>query len=190
MSSPRWKTPHVAMVQSRQAGEGESPTTIWVDPPSPDETRDFMVVPQAMRSEAFDVGNLPGAANRDSLRVRSLDQPTRQACMTPVPSTPDSVAEPSPRRLVRARSPAAGGAWCPAKAFATLTLATLAARAQAADGIGHHREARPWTQREPLSYRVFGLRPNYSRANHPGPISLCPWRRLAVDENSTVEFYG
>ena len=32
MGSPRWRTPHVAMVQGRRAGEGESPITIWIDP--------------------------------------------------------------------------------------------------------------------------------------------------------------
>ena len=170
MSSPKWRTLHVAMVQGRRAGEGESPTSIWIDPPAQDETRDLLVVLQAMRGGAFDVGNLPGAAHKDSLRVKDLDQPLRQGCVTPAPSTPDSVAEPNPRLLARPRNPAAVGAWCPAKAFATLTLATLAARAQAADGSGHHKKACPWTQGEALGSRVFGLRPNYPRAGHPGPV--------------------
>ena len=180
MSSPRWWTPHIAMVQGRRTGEAESPTTIWIDPFSQDETRDFLVVLQAMRGGAFDVGGFLGAAHRDSLRVSGLDQPPRQGCVTPAPSTPDSVAEPTSRFLARPRSPAVGGAWCPAKAFATLTLATFAARAQAADSIGHHKKACQWTQGEVLGSQVFGLRPNYSRAGHPGPVGPWPCWRLAL----------
>ena len=48
------------MVQGRRASEGETPTSIWLDPPSADETRDLLVVLQAMRTGAFTVQGIPG----------------------------------------------------------------------------------------------------------------------------------
>ena len=91
-----------------------------------------MVVLQAMRSGAFVVENLPGVAHREAFRVRGMDKPPRQGSVTPAPSSPDSVAEPSPRGLERPPSPAAAGAWCPARAFATLTMAAPVAGANGA----------------------------------------------------------
>ena len=127
---PSWPTPQVAMTQGRRATEDEAPTTIWIDPPDGEEVRDLLVVLQAMRSGAFTAQHLPGAASRNLLRVRGVDAPPRQGCVTPVPSSPESVEEPSPRELTRSRSPRAAGDWRPTRAFAALTLATLTAGAQ------------------------------------------------------------
>ena len=107
---------------------------------------------------------LPGAPHRGVFRVRGMDQPPRQGIVTPAPSSPDPLAEPSHREYERSRSPAAARAWCPAKAFATLTLATLAAGADGtrlslgrtrACGVAHltgHGMWRPaWAPRSPDS---------------------------------------
>ena len=88
-----------------------------------------------MKSRAFVVEGLPGATHREAFRIRSMDKPPRQRSVTPAPSSPDSVAEPSPRGLERPPSPAAAEGWCPAKAFATLTMAALVA---GANGAGLH----------------------------------------------------
>ena len=117
------------MVQGRRASEGEAPTSIWLDPPSSEEAQDFLAVLQAMRCGAFAVQSLPGAAHRGAFRIRGLDQPPRQGIVTPASSSPESLAEPSPRGLARSRIPVAARAWCPARAFATQNLVTLAAGA-------------------------------------------------------------
>ena len=59
VKSPRWLTPQVAMVQGRRASEGETPTTVWLDPPTHEETRDFLAVSQAMRGGAFVLESFP-----------------------------------------------------------------------------------------------------------------------------------
>ena len=123
------------MIQGRRASEVEAPTSIWLDPPSAEEAKDLPIVPQAMKSGAFTVQGFPGVAHRGALRVRGVDQPPRQGFVTPAPSSPESLAEPSPRGPAKPRSPEAAKAWCPARAFATLTVATLAA---GASGAGSH----------------------------------------------------
>ena len=130
---PRQPSPQVAMIQGRRASEEEAPTSIWLDPPTGRETQDFLVVFQATRSGTFVVESSPGATHRGAFRVRGMDRPPRQGTVTSAPLSPDSVAEPSPREFERPRSPTAAGAGCPARAFATLTLVTLAA---GADGAG------------------------------------------------------
>ena len=84
MSSPRRRTPQVVMLQGRRAREGETPTTIWIDPPSREETRDLLVAFHAVQGGALDVNSFPGAAHREALRIRGLDQPPRQSCV-PLP---------------------------------------------------------------------------------------------------------
>ena len=75
MRSPRWRTPQVAMIQGRRAGEGEVPIMVLFGPPTPEEAQGILVVFRAIRSGAFVVENLPGARHRESLRVRGLDPP-------------------------------------------------------------------------------------------------------------------
>ena len=130
--SPR-KKKQVAMTRSRRTREGELPTTIWMDPPSKEEERDLLVAIHALRSGALDVNGFPNAAHREALRIRGLDRPPRQSCLTPAPSTPDSVDEPSPRARSRSRSPEGRGAWRPAKALAALAFTAPAAQAQVAE---------------------------------------------------------
>ena len=129
---PRWPSPQVAMIQGRRASKEETPTSIWLDPPSAEETQDLLVVLQAMRTGAFTVQGFPGVAHQGALRVRGVDQPPRQGIATPAPSSPEPLAEPNPRGPAMPHSPVAARAWCPARAFAALTVATLAAGASGA----------------------------------------------------------
>ena len=152
------------------------PLRIWIEPPSREETRNLLVALHAMRSGALDVCSLPGAAHREALRIRGLDQPPRQVCMTPALSSPDSVAEPSPQVRVRPRSPANRRAWCPTKAFATLTFTALAAQAQVCEGVGPHGAIGPWTTwraTEPLGCDHC---PSCPQTGHPGPMEWPCWR--------------
>ena len=129
-----------------------------------------------MRGGALDVCSPPGAAHRETLRIRGLDQPPRQVCMTPALSSPDSVAEPSPQVRVRPRSPANRRAWCPTKAFATLTFTALAAQAQVCEGVGPHGAIGPWTTwraTEPLGCDHC---PSCPQTGHPGPMEWPCWR--------------
>ena len=48
MSSPRKKTPQVAMTRGRKMREGELPTTVWMDPSSKEEERDLLVALHAL----------------------------------------------------------------------------------------------------------------------------------------------
>ena len=82
---PRWPTPQVAMTQGRRATEGEVPTTIWMDPPNQEEVQVLLVVLQAIRTGEFAPECLPGAASRGSLRIRGVDAPPRQGCVTRCP---------------------------------------------------------------------------------------------------------
>ena len=120
------------MVQGRRATEGEAPTSVWMDPPSADETRDLLVVLQAMRTGAFTLRGIPGVELRGILRVRGVDRPPRQGIATPVPTSPESLTESSPGSPARPPSPMATRTWCPARALAALTVATLAAGTGAA----------------------------------------------------------
>lgn len=83
MDPPSWHAPQVAMIEGRRANEEEIPTTVWLDPPSAREVKVLLIVLQAMRSGAFVVGSLPGAQYGETLRVRGLDQPPRQGCVSP-----------------------------------------------------------------------------------------------------------
>ena len=65
---------------------------------------------KAMRTGAFTVQGFPGIAHREILRVRGVDQPPRQGIATPTPSSPDSLAEPSPRSPAKPPSPVAARA--------------------------------------------------------------------------------
>ena len=129
-----------------------------------------------MRGATLDVNSLPGAARREALRIRGLDQPPRQSCVTPAPSTPDSIAEASPQFRARPRSSAVREAWCPTKAFATLTFAALAAHARVADGVGPHGAVGPWTTWGTAEPQGCGHCPSCPRTGHPGPIEWPCWR--------------
>ena len=85
------------MTHGRRASEGEVPTTIWMDPPNQEEVQILLVALRAIRAGEVAPEDFPGAASKGTLRVRGLDAPPRQGCTTPVPSTPESVAEDSPR---------------------------------------------------------------------------------------------
>ena len=163
------------MMQGRRASEGEAPTSIWLDPPSAEEAQDLLVVLQAMRSGAFTVQGFPGVTHRGTLRVRGVDQPPRQGIVTPAPSSPDSLAEPSPKGPARPRSPEAAKAWCPARAFATLTLATLAAGANGA-GLPPGR-ARACAAAQPAGQGGWGpdWAPGFTKGGTPHLAH--PWHR-------------
>ena len=83
MQSPGRQTPQVAMIQGRRATEEEVATTVWLNPPTPEETQDLLVVLLAIRHGAFAVKNLPGAGHPESLWAKGLHQPPRQGCVTP-----------------------------------------------------------------------------------------------------------
>ena len=178
-----------------QADEGRRvPTTIWMDPPSKEEERDLLVALHALRSGALDVNGLPSAAHRGALRVRGLDRPPRQSCLTPARSTPDSVDEPSPRARTRSRSPEGQGAWRPARAFAALAFTALAAQAQVAEatrpqeatGTGLMSEAGvPWS---------WGRPTGCPQADRPRADGWPCWRLVARhawrDHDDTLGYPG
>ena len=166
----------MAMTLGRRAREGENHTTIWIDPPSREETRDFFVAFQALRGGVLDVSSFVGAAHREALRVRGVDQPPRQSCVTPAPSTPDSIAEPSPQFRARPRIPVMRGAWCPTRAFATLTFTALAAQARVAEGFGPHGVVGPRTAWGTAEPRGCGRCPSCPQAGHPGLAEWPCWR--------------
>ena len=194
LNSPKRKTPQVDMVRSRRARESETPTTIWMDPPSREETQNLRVALQALRGGALDVSGLPGAAHRDALRVRGLDQPPRQSCLTPAPSTPDSVAEPSPQVRARPRSPVRREAWCPTRTFATLAFTALAAQAWVTDAVGPHGAVGPWSACAAVEPRRCGHSPGCPQAGHPGSIGWPCWRLASglawMDYDATLDYPG
>ena len=188
VGSPRWPSPQVAMVQGRRASEGEAPTSIWLDPPSAEEAQDFLVVLQAMRSGAFTVQGFPGAAHRGAFKARGLDQPPRQGIVTPAPSSLESLAELSPRGPARPRSPVAARAWCPARAFATLTLATLATGANGA-GLPPGR-TRAYAAAQPAGRGGWGpaWAPWFAKGGTPHPAR--PWHQWRPAHGLRVRGFG
>ena len=183
------------MVQGRRDSEDEVPISILLDLPTGRETQDLLVVLQAMRGGAFVVESFPGAAHREAFRVRGMDQPPRQGSVTPAPSSPDFVAEPSPRGLERPRSPAATGAWCPTRAFAILTLATLASGADWAGLSLGGRLAWCETQAEIAGTWEPAWGHGSGWTDTPGPARPQPWWRPAVglhtkDFDATLGYPG
>ena len=186
----------MVMVRGRRAREGETPPAIWIDPPSREETQDFFVALHALRGGALDVSGFPGAAHRDALRVRGLDQPPRQSCLTLAPSTLDSVAEPSPQVRARPRSPVVREAWplAPTRAFAALAFTALAAQAQVADAVWPHGAIGPWSVCAAAEPRRCGHPPGCPQAGHPGSVGWPCWRLVAglawMDYGDTLGYPG
>ena len=169
----------MVMVRGRRARGGESPTSIWMEPPSREETQGLFVALHALRGGALDVSGFPGAAHRNALRVRGLDQPPRQSCLTPAPSTPDSVDEPSPQVRARSRSPEGREAWRPTRAFAALAFTALVAQAQIADAVRPHGAIGPRSACEAAEPPRFGHPPGCPQAGRPRSVGWPCWRLVA-----------
>ena len=148
----------------------------------------------ALRSGALDVNGFPGTAHRRALRVRGLDRPPRQSCLTPAPSTPDSVEEPSPQVRARSRSPEGREAWRPTRAFAALAFTTLAARAQVAEAARPHGSVGPRLVGEAGEPRSWGKPPGCPQADRPRSHGWPCWRLVAghtwKDYDDTLGYPG
>lgn len=180
MRSPRKRTPQVAMTRGRRTREGELPTTIWMDPPSREEERDLLVALHAqLRIGALDVNGFPSAAHKEAFRIRGLDRPPRQSCLTPAPSTPDSVDEPSPRARSRSRNPEGRGAWRPARALAALAFTAFAAQAQVAEATRPQGAIGTGLMSGAGGPRGWGKPAGCLQADRPRAVEWPCWRLVA-----------
>ena len=121
----------------------------------------------------------PNTDHRDAFRIRGLDRPPRQSCLTPAPSTPDSVDEPNPRTRSRTRSPEGRGAWRPARALAALAFTALAAQAQVAEATRAQRGIGTGLMSGAGGPRGGGEPARSFQADRPGAIEWPCWRRVA-----------